>query len=57
MKFEYWKSPTNHQWYWHLRAANGEPIASGEGYTTKESCLAAIALIQSSHRATVAERA
>lgn len=48
MKYEYWKSKQNSNWYWHLKAANGERIAQGEGYTTKANCLAAIKLIKSS---------
>jgi uncharacterized protein YegP (UPF0339 family) len=24
------------QWYWRLRAANGEVVAHGEGYTSKK---------------------
>ena len=32
LRFEYWKSTKNKQWYWRIRAGNGEPIAQGEGY-------------------------
>ena len=46
MKFEYWQSVTNAQWYWHLKAANGEKLAASEGYTTKEKCLHGIAVVQ-----------
>ena len=48
MKYEYWKSTANKQWYWHLKAANGEKIAQGEGYTAKANCLAAIKLVKGS---------
>jgi uncharacterized protein YegP (UPF0339 family) len=48
MKFEYWKSATNNNWYWHLKASNGEKIAQGEGYTTKQGCIAAIKLVKNS---------
>lgn len=48
MKYEYWKSKANNQWYWHLKAANGEKIAASEGYTGKGNCLAAIKLLKSS---------
>lgn len=44
MKFEYWKSKG--QWYWHLRAGNGEIIASGEGYRRKADLLHTISLIR-----------
>ena len=33
-------------WRWRLKGANGEPIASGEGYTSKENCLHAIDLLK-----------
>ncbi|MDB6169616.1 MAG: hypothetical protein JWM88_2480 [Verrucomicrobia bacterium] len=56
MKFEYWKSATDHQWYWHLKAANEEKIAGGEGYTTKEKCLYVIGLVQASKEALILER-
>ena len=35
------------QWRWRLRAGNGEIIAQGEGYTTRQNCLHAISLIKS----------
>jgi uncharacterized protein YegP (UPF0339 family) len=34
------------QWYWRLRAANGEIIAQGEGYNKPRDCYQAIELIQ-----------
>lgn len=30
------------EWYWRLRAANGEPVASGEGYVSKAGALEGI---------------
>lgn len=50
MKYEYWKSQ-NGNWYWHLKAANGEKIAQGEGYTSKAGVLHAIALVKGSSNA------
>lgn len=38
-KFQVFRSSVNFQYYYKLRAGNGEPILSGEGYTTKQSCL------------------
>lgn len=38
-KFEIWKSKKDGQWYFHLKAPNGEIIAHSEGYTTKDNCL------------------
>lgn len=52
MKFEYWQSLTNQNWYWHLRAANGQIIANGEGYVDKVDCLRAIDLVKSTTAAT-----
>ena len=37
-KFQVFKG-TNQQFYFHLKARNGEKILSSEGYTTKQSCL------------------
>jgi uncharacterized protein len=49
-KFEIWKSPKNNEWYWHFKAGNGENIATGEGYTSRQNCLKAISLLQGSNR-------
>ncbi|MFZ5494731.1 MAG: YegP family protein [Verrucomicrobiota bacterium] len=49
MKYEYWKSKANSNWYWHLKAANGKIIATGgEGYNNKADALAAIKLVKGS---------
>ena len=50
MKFEYFKA-TNGNWYWRLKAANGEIVAQSEGYTTKQSCLHGISVVKSSYNA------
>ena len=43
-------------WRWRLRANNGEIIASGEGYTTRQNCLHAIELvINTNHQTPVIE--
>lgn len=39
LRFEYWKSVKNKQWYWRIRAGNAEPIAQGEGYKRKSGVL------------------
>jgi len=36
--FEIFKSQKNEEYYFRLRAANGENILASEGYTTKASC-------------------
>jgi uncharacterized protein YegP (UPF0339 family) len=32
MEYEYWKSSKDGNWYWHLKAANGEIVAQSQGY-------------------------
>lgn len=43
--FEYWQSSKDKQWRWHVRAGNGEIIASGEAYKRKSSVFRVHALI------------
>ena len=45
-KFQIFKSQANLQYYYRLRAGNGEIILSGEGYTTKQNCLNGIASVK-----------
>ncbi|QEC67930.1 DUF1508 domain-containing protein [Panacibacter ginsenosidivorans] len=45
-KFQVFKSPANNQYYYRLRSANNEIVLNGEGYTTKQSCLTAIASVK-----------
>lgn len=45
-KFQIFKSSVNSQYYYHLKARNGEKILSGEGYTTKQNCLNGIASVK-----------
>lgn len=45
-KFQVFKSRLNSQYYYHLQSRNGEKILSGEGYTTKQSCLNGIASVK-----------
>jgi uncharacterized protein YegP (UPF0339 family) len=52
-KYEMWRSPNSEQWHWHFKAANGETIASGQGYTARHNCLKAISLLQNSTRAKI----
>ena len=37
-EFEMWESEKDGLWYFHLKAPNGEVIASSEGYNTKDNC-------------------
>lgn len=41
-KFEIFKSEKNHQFYFRLKARNGQIILQSEGYSTKANCLAGI---------------
>ena len=45
-KFQVFKGKDN-QFYFRLRAANGEIICGSEGYTTKQSCLNGISAVKS----------
>ena len=45
-KFQIFKSGHNNQFYYRLRAANGEIILSGEGYITKQSCMIGITSVK-----------
>ena len=45
-KFQVFKSSSNNQYYYRLRSKNGEIVLNGEGYTSKQSCLAGIASVK-----------
>ena len=45
-KFQIFKSSANNQYYFRLRASNGEIVLSGEGYITKEACKIGIASVK-----------
>ena len=45
-KFVIFKSPANSEYYYHLKASNGEKILSGEGYKTNQSCRNGIASVK-----------
>ena len=56
MHFELYKDGRG-EWRWTLHASNGRKIAdSGEGYTRKQNCEEAIALVKRSAEADVRER-
>ena len=48
-KFEMWESKKDGQWYFHLRASNGEIVASSQGYTTKYNCKNGIESVKNMH--------
>ena len=54
-KFAVYKSGSKFRW--RLKAANGETVAtSGQGYTTKQSCLNGIALVQQNAASATVEK-
>ena len=38
-KFQVFQSSRNYEYYYRLKAGNGEIILNSEGYTTKQNCL------------------
>jgi uncharacterized protein YegP (UPF0339 family) len=56
-KFEYWESPKDGLWYFHLIAPNNEIVAQSQGYTTKENCINGIEAVKKySNTATTEEK-
>lgn len=53
VKFEYWKSSIDQQWYWHLKTATNEKLAQGERYSAKADCLRAIEMVRQSATAEI----
>ena len=45
-KFTIFRSTANSQYYFNLKAINGEKILGSEGYITKQSCLNGIASVK-----------
>lgn len=45
-KFQIFKSTLNNQYYFRLKAGNGEIILASEGYTTKQNCQNGIASVK-----------
>lgn len=45
-KFQIFRSSVNFQYYYRLRAGNGEIVLTGEGYVTKQGCLNGIASVK-----------
>lgn len=50
LHFEIYRSST--EWAWRLRTGNGELIASGDSYVTREDCLYAIDVVRSTAQTT-----
>jgi len=48
MNFHIWKSKGRKGlWYWHLKAGNGEIIATGQGYKYQRDAIRCVDLIRS----------
>lgn len=45
-KFQVFQSTKNNEYYYRLKAGNGEPILSGESYKSKQGCLNGIASVK-----------
>ena len=45
-KFQLFQSDANGEFYFRLRAGNGEPVLASEGYTTKENCMNGISSVK-----------
>lgn len=45
-KFELFKSSANENFYFRLKAGNGQIILASQGYSSKQSCLTGIASVQ-----------
>jgi uncharacterized protein len=45
-KFQIFKSNNNAQYYFRLKAANGETVLGSEGYATNQSCRGGIASVK-----------
>ena len=45
-KFEFWQSPKDGLWYFHLVAPNNEIVAQSQGYTTKDNCINGISSVK-----------
>lgn len=57
MKYEIYRNATNRQFYWRLRARNGQIIAQGEGYKRKGSARLCIKRLMGSATARVVDLA
>jgi uncharacterized protein len=53
-KFQWWLAQ-DRNYYWHLKANNGEIVAQGEGYTSKEACLKGITFVKANAAAAKVE--
>lgn len=42
VRFEYWQSEEDGQWYFHLIAPNGGVLVHSGGYMTEDECLEGI---------------
>ena len=45
LRIEFFRSPVNEQFYFHIKAANGKLVVQSEGYKTKQACQKTASLI------------
>jgi uncharacterized protein YegP (UPF0339 family) len=45
-KFQIFKSSANAQYYFRLKAGNGETVLNSEGYTTNQACRGGVASVK-----------
>ena len=46
IKFKYWQSEVDGQWYFHLIGPNGGVIVQSAGYMTENECLKGIEMVK-----------
>ena len=46
IRFEYWRSKQDLQWYFHLIAPNGGVLVQSAGYMNEDDCLDAIEMLR-----------
>lgn len=57
MKFQYWKSEKDGQWYWHLIATNSRILAvGGEGFNNENDLKSSVNLIRNGCTTSIVEK-
>jgi len=54
-KYEIYKDHAG-KFRWRLRASNGDEIASGQGYDSKEGCMAGVKSVKKNARSKVVDK-
>ena len=45
IRFKYWQSEVDGQWYFHLIGTNGDVIVQSAGYMIEDKCLKGIEMV------------